>query len=109
MTWHVIRVRSKDAQKQLARTSLSPPNTTVLQKQVSSTKLVKLGCKIEIQNRVSNVMNHTSCTIGDKHYNRTLACAACHLQRLLTDVGHNFIDQPIELLLYTVLGVQITV
>ena len=23
MTWHVIRVRSKDAQKQLARTSLS--------------------------------------------------------------------------------------
>ena len=27
MTWHVIRVRSKDAQKQLARTSLRWPNT----------------------------------------------------------------------------------
>ena len=27
MTWHVIRVRSKDAQKQLARTSLREYNT----------------------------------------------------------------------------------
>ena len=28
MTWHVIRVRSKDAQKQLARTSLSKDSNT---------------------------------------------------------------------------------
>ena len=30
--------------------------------------------------------------------NEIMAYAACHLERLLTDVRHNFVDRPIELL-----------
>ena len=43
-------------------------------------------------------MNRWSRTVGDKHYNRVLAYDACHLERLLTDARHNFVDRPIELL-----------
>ena len=55
------------------------------------------GRKIEIQIRAENVTNRWSRTVGDKH-NRALAYAACHLERLLTDARHNFVDRPIELL-----------
>ena len=61
-------------------------------------KVKREGRKIEIQIRAENVTNRWSRTVRDKHYNRALAYAACHLERLLTDARHNFVDRPIELL-----------
>ena len=41
MTWHVIRVRSKDAQKQLARTSLNEQNNYGELEKALGTRLLK--------------------------------------------------------------------
>ena len=68
MTWHVIRVRSKDAQKQLARTSLSHLMAKSMNELAHKSPLISIGVGPMIWDNFSIFRTNCAIACGTRAY-----------------------------------------